>query len=289
MGHSHEVTPLSEDVSRLNPEGRLLLSDQLFSKAFFTSHDMMVITDLETGECLQINNACKKILGRERSEWFDSTTVEHGLWPDNAKRKAYIKMLRKRGSVRDHVLVTRTKSGAECVLSLSSEIFHIDRRACVFSLLRDITRELRHEQELESSKNELERKNIALAEILDNVTREKEKLKNQIKLNLEKFILPALEGLRRNCSAIDQRKLGLIVSNIIDLTSSFGINLDALKDKLTPREAEIANLIKSGMNGKEIARTLNISYLSVITHRRNIRSKLGIERNVNLRHFLSSL
>ena len=46
---------------------------------------------------------------------------------------------------------------------------------------------------------------------------------------------------------------------------------------LTPREIEVLQLIAQGFINKEIANRLNISFNTVLTHRKNITAKLGIK------------
>lgn len=46
---------------------------------------------------------------------------------------------------------------------------------------------------------------------------------------------------------------------------------------LTPREIEVLQLIAQGFINKEIADRLNISFNTVLTHRKNITAKLGIK------------
>ncbi len=58
---------------------------------------------------------------------------------------------------------------------------------------------------------------------------------------------------------------------------------------LTPREFQVASLIKEGKTSKEIAQILGIEKGSIDTHRKNIRKKLGLNRASNLQshlHFL---
>ena len=67
--------------------------------------------------------------------------------------------------------------------------------------------------------------------------------------------------------------------------------LSAINDlKLTPREIEICNMIKSGLTTKEISNFLNSSSQTIDKHRKNIRKKLGLtQRYINLTSFLQSL
>jgi DNA-binding CsgD family transcriptional regulator len=59
---------------------------------------------------------------------------------------------------------------------------------------------------------------------------------------------------------------------------------------LTPRELEIAALVREGMRCKEIAAVMSISENAVKFHRFNLRHKLGLnKRNINLRSYLQHI
>ena len=82
----------------------------------------------------------------------------------------------------------------------------------------------------------------------------------------------------------------MIKSNLNDIISPFGRVLSLSDLKLTPREIQIANLIKEGRTTKEIAKLLRLSDRTITTHRDNIRKKLGLKaKKANLRTYLSSV
>jgi DNA-binding CsgD family transcriptional regulator len=56
-------------------------------------------------------------------------------------------------------------------------------------------------------------------------------------------------------------------------------------DSLTKREKEILVLIAQGLTDKEIADIIFLSPLTVITHRKNILSKLGLKNKVEIARF----
>ena len=84
--------------------------------------------------------------------------------------------------------------------------------------------------------------------------------------------------------------LEIIELNLKEITSQFASRLTSKFVGLTPRELEVASLVRDGKTTSEIAQILYISENSVAFHRRNIRSKLGLNREkANLRSYLQQL
>jgi DNA-binding CsgD family transcriptional regulator len=148
---------------------------------------------------------------------------------------------------------------------------------------RDVTERIEAQKAIES-------KNMALREILEQIEMEKKKIKDNILINVEEILLPAFQKLKRKGTRLDQKYLEVIEANLQDITSSFGTVASHKHSKLSPREVEIANLIKSGLSSKEICQMINISFKTVETHRNKIRKKLGIiNKDINLTSYLQSI
>ena len=74
-----------------------------------------------------------------------------------------------------------------------------------------------------------------------------------------------------------------------DITTPLMSSLENLYTKLTPREIEICNMIRSDFDSKDIANILHLSINTIHTQRRRIRKKLGINDNkTNLTSYLKS-
>ena len=60
--------------------------------------------------------------------------------------------------------------------------------------------------------------------------------------------------------------------------------------RVTPKELEIAALVRDGMSCKEIAEVMRVSENAVRFHRFNIRHKLGLnKKSINLRSYLQHI
>jgi DNA-binding CsgD family transcriptional regulator len=78
--------------------------------------------------------------------------------------------------------------------------------------------------------------------------------------------------------------------NLNNIVSPFINRLSAVYKNLTPKEIQIAELVKQGKKSKEIAELFGISVGTVITHRNKIRKKLDLRlKDANLRSHLLSL
>ena len=163
------------------------------------------------------------------------------------------------------------------------------KKAVEFHRLRQIEKNYTKslEETLKKRTQEITQKNIALGEILGRLEIEKKQVQDNIIANVENLLLPVIQKLK--IEGDSQKYLDLLKKNIEELTSPFGLKLTGKKYKLSPREIEICNMIKSGLASKEISKLLNISLRTIEKHRDNIRNKLGITKNdANLSSFLKA-
>lgn len=146
------------------------------------------------------------------------------------------------------------------------------------------------EKKLKEQNQLLMEKNIALREVMNQLISEKKNLEERVLDNVDQLLLPLLKKLKNKGANIETEFFKVFENNLEQLTSSFGSSISRKIPKLTPRENEICNMIRSGLSSKEIARLLSISYRSVETYRNYIRKKLGItNQKINLTTYLASL
>ena len=165
------------------------------------------------------------------------------------------------------------------------------------NLIREIVQRKEVEKALKQSeskmgeqKQALEKKNIALREILEQIEIEKKQIKDDVIANVENLLLPIVRKLNGIDSQGERENIDLLERELQEVTSQFGRRLSDPHLKLTPREIEICDLIKNGFGSKKIAQILRISLKTVERHRFNIRKKFDIAyRKINLTSYLQSI
>ena len=136
----------------------------------------------------------------------------------------------------------------------------------------------------------LEDKNRALHEMLQQIEREKQKVREDVMLNIEEVLLPILNKLKAKNGQLNRDYLMLLENNLRQLSSSFGRNLMEKNFGLSSREVEIATMIRQSLSTKAIAQTLDISERTTENHRNSIRRKMGLQKtSTNLNQYLLSL
>ncbi|WP_248635393.1 helix-turn-helix domain-containing protein [Desulfatibacillum aliphaticivorans] len=147
------------------------------------------------------------------------------------------------------------------------------------------------EEELRQKTLHLEEANAALRAVLRQRDEDIQEMEQTILQNLKDSVLPNVERLQDIVVRPEANQIvQLISSGLNEIASPFLRRLSNLEAVLTPREIEIASLVKAGKSTKEIADLLYLSITTVSFHRRNLRDKLGLTNSsTNLRSHLLSL
>lgn len=143
--------------------------------------------------------------------------------------------------------------------------------------------------QLTKKKNQLQEMNVTLRTVMKSVDKEREEFQKSVGETIRRTLLPALDPVRKERSAsIRKTYLDIIEDQLLKLTWGGKDDRHALLLKLTPMEMKVCRFIQAGAATKEIAEAFNLSIVTIQTHRRNIRRKLGLRnRNVNLSTYLN--
>lgn len=151
-----------------------------------------------------------------------------------------------------------------------------------------------HQRDLErlvaERTSELDRKNVALKELLGQLELEKRSLQDNLVANADRLILPLLKKIRASAGPGAAKPVAALEACLRDLTQPFGRALSRSLYRLSPREIEICNLIRGGMTTKEIAGFLKTSASTIENQRNSVRKKLGLSAGkTSLAGYLQSL
>jgi PAS domain S-box-containing protein len=260
-------------------------------------HDSVVSTDLH-GHVTSWNKGAQRMFGYSAKQALGKHISF--VYPEDQHQfleEEVIKPLKKKDQHEVEVRMRR-KSGEDFFAHLSLSLLRdakgspagmigysmdITQRKQAEDMVRETTRQLEIEREA------LERKNVALREILNQIDQEKDALKRRVTTNVEQAIVPILHRLKESSNPSQTRNFEILEKDLREIVSPF---LDTIKSeyaRLSPRELEVCRLVKNGLTSKEIAQSLNLSVMTVHKYRELIRKKLGLVNDgTNLQTYLRS-
>ncbi len=173
----------------------------------------------------------------------------------------------------------------ELVQERTAELADANRR-----LKQQVEERKRAEGAMRAQSSHLEEVNTALRVLLKKREEDKQEMQENVLSNVKELVVPYLVRLKRGKLEPHQETLMQILqSNLDNIISPFISKISSRYLSFTPTEIRVANLVKEGKTNKEIAELLLISKNTVLFHRHNIRTKLGLKnKKINLRtHLLS--
>ncbi len=131
---------VSRDMTALKKaEEALRISEERFKIAFRSSPHPVIITELASGRCLEVNDASLKLFGYDREEVIGQTTITLGIWPTLEDRTEFFHRLQKDGAIHNLEVSLRTKDRKVRELLVSSEVIELNGTSCLITVGTDIT------------------------------------------------------------------------------------------------------------------------------------------------------
>ena len=293
--------------------------EQTFKTVLDNSGDAIIIGDFNTS-IVTVNKALLKLLHYDSEDelvgkhivdvgpyegTFTSTTGETVTLDERYQEEqvgVINKLFASEQTHTEHYLCRKDNIVVPVETTLSLLKNKAGERRGTICISRDITQRKLTEDKLLNTQRELEEKvkertasleeaNAALKVLLKKRDEDKYELEEKILFNIEELVNPYLEKLKK--SKLQERQetyVEIMGKNLKDISSVFSQRLSSLHKKLTPMEIQVANLVQQGKATKEIAEVLHLSAKTIASHRKNIRTKIGIKnKKTNLRSYLLSL
>jgi PAS domain S-box-containing protein len=144
----HTITDITELI---RAEESLKISEEKFSKAFRHSPEAYVITKLDDGTILEVNDTFSRLTGYSHEEVVNRKSLELGLWANPEERIETVTTLQEKGIISDKEFHIRMKSGEIRIWLFSAEMIRISNTLCMLSMTTDITDRKKLEEKLRFS------------------------------------------------------------------------------------------------------------------------------------------
>jgi diguanylate cyclase (GGDEF)-like protein/PAS domain S-box-containing protein len=129
-------------------------SEERYRTAFMTSPEPIILSRLQDGTYLDVNNGFEQTFGWSRDEVIGKTSLELGIWSHIEHRVEFIRRVHELGGLDDFETEFLTKQGISVVSLVSSKVISIDGQSCILTVVRDVTERQRISNALAASEKE---------------------------------------------------------------------------------------------------------------------------------------
>ena len=264
-------------IFAINAEGKVIAWNRLMHElSGVAAADMIGKGDLEYALPFH---------GRKRPMLIDLITR-----PDSSIEKEYSYFKKRGNTICAEKCVER--NGVPLWLRVESSLMfdHNENVIGAIESIQDITELKNVQEELKEKSSHLGETNTALRVLLKRREDDRNEIEQKFISNINELVLPYLEKLRlAGLSKSQAGYLSIIEEHLTEVLSPFLMKMAQKHSRLTPREIEIASLVKDGKTTKEIAEILHIEINTINNHRRHLRKKMGLNnKEGNLRSYLLS-
>jgi len=128
-------------------EGKLASeSEERFASIFRVSPAQMALTDTNTGQYIEVNEAFLRSLRLHRDEVIGKTALDLNLFARPEKRTELLQRMVAQGYLRDEYVLVRTKIGELRHGIFSAEYIYADGRKLLLTVMNDITEKMQSEE-----------------------------------------------------------------------------------------------------------------------------------------------
>jgi len=151
LGEPCIVATIFDVTSSKRAEEERRLSDERFARIFHASPDAIVISRLESGVYVELNEAWSELSGYSRNELVGRSSLELGIWADPLQRGVMFSQLKANGRIRDFEFRLRRKSGEIADSSMTAEVIELHGEQCLLAIHVNVTERNRSTRRLRES------------------------------------------------------------------------------------------------------------------------------------------
>lgn len=261
-------------------------SEKLFRSLFTSAGEGIILVD-KSLKIMQVNEKGADMFGRKVSELEGQNCVKI-IHPDSIDSLLAASAIEE-GDVWHGEVNGITGSGDAFPASITVNKFHMGGENVLHLIVRNITQQKSMEEYLRQEKTKAEEMNVTLRNVMKAIDKEKEELELGIAQKITTSIIPSLQKLAsEENKEVRNMYMNILRDQLAGLSRSAGAINNEDMMKLTKSEIQVCQMIQAGSSSKDIADTMNISFETVQTHRKNIRKKLGLSgKDVNLFAYLN--
>jgi|WetSurMetagenome_2_1015567.scaffolds.fasta_scaffold00497_2 two-component system, cell cycle sensor histidine kinase and response regulator CckA len=112
---------------------------ELYESMYRINPIPMILTDLEEGRLIDVNESFVSIFGFTREEAVGKTSLDIGIWKEPGERRRYLDLSAREGQVRDYYVLSCNKKGEQMSLLLNSAVIQYGERKALMIMAQDIT------------------------------------------------------------------------------------------------------------------------------------------------------
>ena len=124
---------------------------ELYTKIFHSSPAALLLSRLDTGQFIEVNEMFVKLSGYSREELLGHTAAEMNIWRNLTDRKELVEMTGPYGGRHSMELKYRPKDGSIRVCNISPQRIDLGNIHCLLSVIEDITEQIEIEERIKSN------------------------------------------------------------------------------------------------------------------------------------------